>query len=91
MLAAMPIDVLKLDMRFVRNMTAGSKDYRMVELMVDIAKFLSVPVIAEGVETREQVDLLRGCGCDMVQGYYFSKPVPPEEFARFIAAEKENA
>ena len=88
MLAAMPIDALKLDMRFVRNMTAGSKDYRMVELMVDIAKFLSVPVIAEGVETQEQVDLLRGCGCDMVQGYYFSKPVPPEDFARFIAAEK---
>ena len=90
MLTAMPIDALKLDMRFVRHMTAGSKDLRMVELMVDIAKFLSVPVIAEGVETEEQVGLLRGCGCDMVQGYYFSKPVPPEDFVRFITKEKEN-
>ena len=91
MLTAMPIDALKLDMRFVRHITAGSKDMRMVELMVDIAKFLSVPVIAEGVETEEQVGLLRGCGCDMVQGYYFSKPVPPADFVKFITSEKENA
>lgn len=91
MLTAMPIDALKLDMCFVRHITAGSKDMRMVELMVDIAKFLSVPVIAEGVETEEQVMLLRGCGCDMVQGYYFSKPVPPADFVRFIIENREEA
>ncbi len=90
MLSEMPIDTLKLDMRFVKNLTAGSKGLRMIELVVGVAKFLEAQVIAEGVETAEQVELLRGCGCDMVQGYYFSKPVPPEDFARFIAAEKEN-
>ena len=90
MLSEMPIDTLKLDMRFVKNLTAGSKGLRMIELVVGVAKFLEAQVIAEGVETAEQVELLRGCGCDMVQGYYFSKPVPPEDFARFIAAGKEN-
>ena len=89
MLTAMPIDALKLDMRFVRHLTADSKDIRMVQLMVDIAGFLSVPVIAEGVETEEQVQLLRECGCDVVQGYYFSKPVPADDFEKFITREKE--
>ncbi|MBR5942683.1 MAG: EAL domain-containing protein, partial [Clostridia bacterium] len=89
MLTAMPIDALKLDMRFVRHLTADSKDIRMVQLMVDIAGFLSVPVISEGVETEEQVQLLRECGCDIVQGYYFSKPVPAGDFEKFITSEKE--
>lgn len=90
MLSEMPIDTLKLDMRFVKNLTAGSKGLRMIELVVGVAKFLEAQVIAEGVETAEQVDLLRGCGCDMVQGYYFSKPVPPDEFSKFITPGKEN-
>ena len=84
MLASMPIDALKLDMQFIRNITENKKDFKMVELMLDIAKFLEVPVIAEGVETQEQYDLLKQAGCDIIQGYYFSKPVPPEEFARFF-------
>jgi len=52
--------------------------------MIDIADFMKIPVIAEGVETKEQYDLLKKAGCDIIQGYYFSKPVPPEEFEQFI-------
>ena len=52
---------------------------------MDIAKFLQVPVIAEGVETEEQLKLLKARGCDIIQGYYFSRPVPPEEFTKFIS------
>ena len=56
----------------------------MVQLMIDIAGFLKIPVIAEGVETKEQYDLLKKLGCDIIQGYYFSKPIPPEEFDKLI-------
>jgi EAL domain-containing protein (putative c-di-GMP-specific phosphodiesterase class I) len=55
--------------------------------MIDIARLLEVPVIAEGVETKEQMELLKRLGCNIIQGYYFSKPLPPEEFG--ILIEKE--
>ena len=84
MLSKLPIDALKLDMSFVRNAFSEKKDMRMIELIIDIAKHLRVPVIAEGVETEEQYLSLKEMGCDIVQGYYFSKPVPQEEFDRFI-------
>ena len=58
----------------------------MVELVLDIAECLSVPVVAEGVETEEQYRLLKDAGCSIIQGYYFSRPVPSGEFERFIAS-----
>lgn len=84
MLSALPIDALKLDMKFIRNMTDSEKNIKMLELMIGIAKYLKVPVIAEGVETGEQLGILKELGCDVVQGYYFSKPVPPVEFESMI-------
>ncbi len=87
MLTTIPIDALKMDMKFIRNMQKDEKSMKLVELILDIAKFLQVPVIAEGVETEEQLLLLKERGCDIIQGYYFSKPVPPEEFTTFIERE----
>ena len=87
MLSYMPIDVLKMDMQFVRNITQSEKDFRLVEVVLDIARYLKVPVVAEGVETREQLDMLKSAGCDLVQGYYFSRPLPPEEFEALIEKE----
>ena len=87
MLSYMPIDVLKMDMQFVRNITQSEKDYRLVQVVLDIARYLKVPVVAEGVETREQLDILKNAGCDLVQGYYFSRPLPPEEFEALIEKE----
>ena len=84
MLATIPIDVLKMDMAFIRNMESDDKSLRLVRLVIDIAKFLEVSVVAEGVETKSQLDLLKGMGCDYIQGFYFSGPVPPEKFAAFI-------
>ena len=81
MLSAMPIDILKMDKEFIRNIEHDEKDIRLVELILDIAGTLKVPVIAEGVETKEQLILLRKLGCAMVQGFYFSRPLPAEEFA----------
>ena len=75
-------------MSFVRNMEKDDKNKKMVELIIDIAKFLRVPTVAEGVETETQLQTLKKMGCDVIQGYYFSKPVPPEEFVKFIEKEK---
>ena len=76
-----------MDMKFIRNMEKDEKSMKLVELVLDIAKFLKVPVVAEGVETQSQLDKLKERGCDIIQGYFFSKPVPPEEFEVFIQNE----
>ena len=89
MLSSLPIDVLKMDMRFIQNVREDVKEFRLVELILDIARYLDVPVVAEGVETADQLSLLRKAGCELVQGYYFSKPVPPEEFEKLIKKQLE--
>ncbi|WP_296321034.1 EAL domain-containing protein [Treponema sp. UBA3813] len=89
MLTTLPIDALKLDKGFINNIAHGNKEMRMVELILEIAEFLKVPVIAEGVETREQLELLKIAKCDVIQGYYFSKPLPPEEFNALIEKDIE--
>ena len=88
MISTLPIDVLKMDMKFIQNVKKGNeKDFKLIELVLDIAEFLHVPVVAEGVETAEQCEMLRQAGCSLVQGYYFSRPIPPAEFARLIEKE----
>lgn len=87
MLSDMPIDVLKMDMKFVRNIEKNETDLKLVKLIVDIAKYLQLNVVAEGVETEGQLALLQDTGCDLVQGYYFSRPLPPEEFEKLIQRE----
>ncbi len=87
MLTTITVDAIKIDMKFIRNMRRDDKSLRMVKLIVDIAKFLNVPTVAEGVEDEVQVEVLKKMGCDLIQGYYFSRPVPPEEFEKFIEAE----
>ncbi len=89
MLSNMPIDALKLDMSFVSSAFGEDRDTRMIELIIEIADYLRVPVVAEGVETEEQYLALREMGCDLIQGYYFSVPVPPEQFERFLAGRGE--
>ena len=84
MLSEMPIDALKLDMKFIRNAFSGEKDTHMIEVIINIANHLHVPVIAEGVETQEQLEFLKTVGCEYVQGYYFSPPVPAEKFEAFL-------
>ena len=87
MITMLPIDVLKLDMKFVRNMEKDEKSLKLVELIMGIAGFLNVPVVAEGVETESQLKKLKDMGCQVIQGYYFSRPVPASEFEEFIKKE----
>ncbi len=91
MLTKLPIDALKLDMSFVRSAFGERRDVRMIELIIDIAEYLRVPVVAEGVETEEQLLALKELGCDYVQGYYFSKPVPAEAFERFLVKRSRDS
>ena len=84
MLTTLPIDILKVDMRFMQSISQDKKSLRMMELVKEIADFLKVPVVAEGVEEKEQLDTLKELGCQMIQGYYFSKPLPVSEFESFI-------
>ena len=84
MISNLPIDALKLDMVFVRNAFNEQKNVKMLELILDLAEHLGVLVIAEGVETKDQMNVLKTMGCHLAQGYHFSRPVPAEEFEHFI-------
>ena len=85
MLSEMPIDVLKMDRGFIRNIEHDEKNIQLVALILDIARNLKIPVVAEGVETEEQIRLLKELGCAIVQGYYFSKPLHASDFeAMFV-------
>ena len=88
-ISSLPIDVLKMDMKFIQNIEENNRDFRLVELILDIARYLKVPVVAEGVETERQLMLLRDAGCAYVQGYYFSRPLPASEFENLILKEIE--
>lgn len=83
-LSILPLDALKLDMGFMREVEKEPGRFRLVEIIMEIARYLKVPMIAEGVETQEQLSRLRTAGCDIVQGYLFSRPVPPEIFEKLI-------
>ena len=80
MLSAMPIDVLKMDRAFVRNIDREEKDVQLVALILNTAKSLNIPVVAEGVETEEQMKLLKDLGCSIVQGFFFSRPLHATDF-----------
>ena len=86
-LATLSFDFLKLDMKFVHDMFKNDKTLKMVGIVSDIAKYLNVKLIAEGVETKEQLDKLKEFKYDVIQGFYFSKPVPSDEFEKFFRKE----
>jgi EAL domain-containing protein (putative c-di-GMP-specific phosphodiesterase class I) len=79
-LKRLPLDQLKIDQSFVRDITAGNRDSSIVRTIVAMAQNLDLDVIAEGVETAEQLQHLLDNGCKHFQGYLFSKPVPLEQF-----------
>lgn len=83
-LKKLPVDVLKIDQSFIRNLTPDSEDAAIVKAIIAMGKSLNLGLIAEGVEERDHVDFLRGHGCDQMQGYYFSKPVPVDEFTALL-------
>jgi diguanylate cyclase (GGDEF)-like protein len=79
-----PVNVIKIDQSFVQGIGASAEDQAIIDATIDLAHALGLVVVAEGVETAEQLAYLRAKGCDTVQGYYFAKPLPPDELAAFV-------
>lgn len=86
-LKELPIDIVKLDAQFFRGNDGEGKGKVIVSDIIDLAKKLNMRIVAEGIETREQVDFLAEKECDLIQGYYFAKPMPVEEFEVKFAEE----
>jgi EAL domain-containing protein (putative c-di-GMP-specific phosphodiesterase class I) len=76
--------VLKIDQVFVRNMFEEKIDITIIQTIITLAKNLEINLIAEGVETKRHADLLKELGCDILQGYYFGRPVSTEETSRIL-------
>ena len=88
MLSEMPIDILKLDMTFVRNEMERTNGKGILSYIISLANWLNLKVVAEGVETKGQVTQLKKMGCSYVQGYYFSKPLDRDEFFSLLRKSK---
>jgi diguanylate cyclase (GGDEF)-like protein len=87
-LKKLPIDIIKIDMTFTKGMMNNPIDRSIVKAVIDLAKSLGLDSLAEGVETRHQVSVLKELGCKLAQGYLFSKPVSEEEAEALIRKEK---
>ncbi|MBS5062651.1 MAG: EAL domain-containing protein [Hungatella hathewayi] len=88
MLNRMPIDILKLDMKFIQGEAKRTAKHGILRFIMDLARWMGLSVVAEGVETKEQLDQLMDIGCDYAQGYYFSKPVTCDVFEHLLKEEK---
>jgi len=85
-LRRMPVDVVKVDRSFVRGMAADSIDRELVAAVVGMGRALKLIVVAEGIETPEQAEVLRELGCDIGQGFLFAKPLPAAELNGLVIA-----
>lgn len=79
-------DIMKIDMSFVRQIETNTKTRSIIRFIIEMAHTMNIKIIAEGAETKEQVEFLRDNGCDYIQGYYFYKPMPEEEFVKLLDA-----
>ena len=86
-LADLPFDVLKIDIQFIRAMEKNPKVKEIIKMIINLAKTMKVITVAEGVENEEQYKFLKEHGCDVIQGYYFSKPLPANEFEELLKKE----
>ncbi len=85
-----PFDVIKLDKKFMENMMVSGKGRLILEQVVSMANKLELGLLAEGVETKEQIELLESIGCDQVQGYYYAKPMPEDEFFELLLKQEHR-
>jgi EAL domain-containing protein (putative c-di-GMP-specific phosphodiesterase class I) len=81
-----PIDIIKIDRSFIKDIPGDRADEAITEAIIAMGRSLNIKVVAEGVETAEQLHFLRVHGCDEIQGYFFSRPIPAEAFAKLMRA-----
>ncbi len=89
-LKALPIDQIKIDMQFIQGIEKNEKDRAITMVIIKLAKSLGLNVLAEGVETRQQLDYLKEKECDYVQGYYYYRPMPAEEIEDLLRKKTSN-
>ncbi|WP_394778793.1 putative bifunctional diguanylate cyclase/phosphodiesterase [Undibacterium sp.] len=89
-LKRLPIDQLKIDKAFINDIPGDGDDEAIVSAIISMAHRLGLAVVAEGAETVEQINFLKAAGCDAVQGYYISKPIPAQDVAAFLAQRRTN-
>lgn len=82
------IDILKIDKEFFRNLENNKRAQIIIETIVKMCKRLKIKTVAEGIETKEQVDFLKHIGCDIIQGYYFSRPITVQKFEEKYLSKK---
>jgi len=90
MLNDLPVDILKLDLHFLKSDGQNGRSSNILNSIVRMAQWLDLGIIAEGVEKKEEVDFLRNIGCNVVQGYYYSKPVPVDEYEKMMVPAQKN-
>ncbi len=90
-LGELPFDEIKIDKSFVDNIDIDAKSYKMAQNIISIAKNFDREVLAEGVECKEQETILRECGCDLFQGYYYARPMRYKELKQFLATKQQQA
>ena len=90
MLRNLPVDILKIDMRFIQDVATSFRAAAIMKNIVQLAKDLEMEVVIEGVETKEQLEFLEEIGCDLIQGYYFSKPLMTDDYLDRIEREKSE-
>ena len=78
------MDEIKLDRFFIKQGFSEQRDKHLLKIVIELAKTFGMTVVQEGVETREVFDLVKELGCDVVQGYYYAKPIPLEEYRIFV-------
>ena len=84
MLQIMPIDIIKIDKSFIDKIDKFNNNQNLIEVIMMIAKKMNLKTVAEGVELKEQVEYLKSVKCDLIQGYYYSKPIKLEDFIEYI-------
>jgi EAL domain-containing protein (putative c-di-GMP-specific phosphodiesterase class I) len=90
-LKRLPADILKVDKSFTRGLGVEVEDTAIVQTIVDLAHIMGMEVVAEGVKIEEQKTLLKEMGCDLAQGYHFSKPLPPRAASGFLKSAHRGA
>lgn len=91
MLKDAAVDILKIDMRFLESFGVDSRGGNVLDGIIRMAKVLNMQIVAEGVETEEQLNFLKDTGCDWIQGYYFSKPLPREDYRKMLESFDEKS
>ena len=85
-----PVDAIKIDQSFVRSIATDSGSQAITSAVLELGRRLGKDVIAEGVETAEHAEILRAAGCRQAQGFYFARPMPPDQLVEFMAAERNR-